>query len=518
MKKLIIAILSVIGLIALGPITDVYAEESYTITFNSNGGSAIDAITVESGKEVIEVIDGKIPTPTKEGMAFAGWYLESTFENQFKFYSTLESNVELYAKWLLPIDEISISGIKKPEMGTKAGDNLASIKKIDSSNYEIGSIKWWISEDGMYYTSTATDYYEFENDKYYEYQIELKAKDGYEFSMDEFGMFTGKISISNMMYNSAQQGEPGTLLIVGNAFLLVENDTATYEITEGANQTYTIGESTEARFTVDANQKAFEGHIVYIDNEEYNWEEFQYELEGTTIIFPKEYMDTLEEGNHTLKFVFVNDKTTETTFTVAKKSEVEPEPTQEYEVVEGDKQTYTTDKEAAEFRINADYSLFKDGGKVYVDDKLVSEENYTSKEGSTIVTFKKAFLDTLSNGVHTLKVIFNNSKEATASFTVTKKEETKEETKPEETKTEETNTTQKENNTTTNNPTPTTTTKPNNNNKPVKSNTIKAPHTDIEAATNNSISLVPLFIFACSILGIVLTRIMPIKEELKNRE
>ncbi|MBR1386560.1 MAG: InlB B-repeat-containing protein [Bacilli bacterium] len=504
MKRLMIAILTIMGLIALGPITDVYAEETYTITFNSNGGSAIDAITVESGKEVIEVIEGKIPTPTKEGMAFAGWYLESTFENQFKFYSTLESDVELYAKWLLPIDEISISGITKPEMGTKAGDNIASIKKDDNSNYEIGSIKWWISEDGMYYTSTATDYYEFENDKYYEYQIELKAKDGYEFSMDEYGMFTGNISISNMKYNSVQQGEPGTLLIVGNAFLLVENDTATYEITEGANQTYTIGESTEARFTVDANQKAFEGHIVYIDNEEFNWEEFQYELEETTIIFPKEYMDTLEEGSHTLKFVFVNDKTSETTFTVSKKSEVEPEPTQEYEVVEGDKQTYTTDKDEAEFRINADYSLFKDGGKVYVDDKLVSEENYTSKEGSTIVTFKKAFLDTLSNGVHTLKVIFNNSKEATASFTVTKEEKT------EETKTEETNKT-------TTNPTPTTTTKPNNN-KPVKSNTIKAPHTDIKVSTNNNISLVPLFIFACSILGILLTIIMPIKEELKNRE
>ena len=90
-----------------------------------------------------------------------------------------------------------------------------------------------------------------------------------------------------------------------------------------------------------------------------------------------------------------------------------------YEYTEGAGQSYTlNDDETATFRINADYSLFENGGKVYVDDKEVASTNYTSKSGSTIITFTKAFMNTLSAGNHTLKVAFNNGGTATTTFTV----------------------------------------------------------------------------------------------------
>ena len=89
------------------------------------------------------------------------------------------------------------------------------------------------------------------------------------------------------------------------------------------------------------------------------------------------------------------------------------------EVIEGADQTYVVDNnKEATFRIDADYSLFKDGGKVYVDDNLVDSSNYTSKEGSTIITLLKSFVDTLAPGSHTLKVQFNDDSVATTSFTV----------------------------------------------------------------------------------------------------
>ena len=97
--------------------------------------------------------------------------------------------------------------------------------------------------------------------------------------------------------------------------------------------------------------------------------------------------------------------------------EVEIEST--HEVIEGADQTYVVDNnKEATFRIDADYSLFKDGGKVYVDDNLVDSSNYTSKEGSTIITLLKSFVDTLAPGSHTLKVQFNDDSVATTSFTV----------------------------------------------------------------------------------------------------
>ena len=94
----------------------------------------------------------------------------------------------------------------------------------------------------------------------------------------------------------------------------------------------------------------------------------------------------------------------------------------EYKVIEGAKQTYTiTEDTEARFRIDADYSLFNN--KVYVDNVLVDSSNYTSKSGSTIIILKKEFVDTLSVGEHTLKVVFNDGGEAETTFTIARKAE-----------------------------------------------------------------------------------------------
>ena len=93
-----------------------------------------------------------------------------------------------------------------------------------------------------------------------------------------------------------------------------------------------------------------------------------------------------------------------------------------YEVIEGAEQTYTiTEDTEARFRINADYSLFNK--KVYVDNILVDDANYTSESGSTIIIFNKAYVDTLSVGEHTLRVAFSDGGEATTTFTIAKKAE-----------------------------------------------------------------------------------------------
>ena len=89
-----------------------------------------------------------------------------------------------------------------------------------------------------------------------------------------------------------------------------------------------------------------------------------------------------------------------------------------YEVIEGANQKYTiTKNNEAKFKINADFRLFDDG-KVYVDSELIDPKNYTAESGSTIITLKKEFVDTLSVGEHTLKVLFNDGGEAITTFNV----------------------------------------------------------------------------------------------------
>ena len=104
-----------------------------------------------------------------------------------------------------------------------------------------------------------------------------------------------------------------------------------------------------------------------------------------------------------------------------------------YEVIEGANQKYViTENDKAVFKINADLRLFS---KVYIDDVLVDSANYDLESGSTIITLKKEYVDTLSVGEHTLRAVFNDGGEATTKFTVAKvntpvEEDTKTEDNP----------------------------------------------------------------------------------------
>ena len=109
-----------------------------------------------------------------------------------------------------------------------------------------------------------------------------------------------------------------------------------------------------------------------------------------------------------------------------------------YKFLEGENLNYTIDKDNnARFRIDAEYSLFQNGGKVYIDGVLVDRNNYTSESGSTIIVLKKDFISTLNVGEHKLKVLFNNGGVAESKFIINKTKEENEiksiETKKEET-------------------------------------------------------------------------------------
>jgi uncharacterized repeat protein (TIGR02543 family) len=67
----------------------------YTITFNSNEGTSVNAITANFGSVITE------PTkPTKTGFTFGGWYSNVGLTTPFTFTTMPAENITLYAKWL----------------------------------------------------------------------------------------------------------------------------------------------------------------------------------------------------------------------------------------------------------------------------------------------------------------------------------------------------------------------------------------------------------------------------------
>jgi uncharacterized repeat protein (TIGR02543 family) len=73
-----------------------WAVNQYTITFNSNGGSAVTAITQNFGTVVLA------PTaPTREGYTFDGWFSNTELTTAYAFTTISAQNITLYAKWIV---------------------------------------------------------------------------------------------------------------------------------------------------------------------------------------------------------------------------------------------------------------------------------------------------------------------------------------------------------------------------------------------------------------------------------
>lgn len=83
-----------------------YALDEHTLTFETNGGSAINPITVRHGNAVARPAD-----PTKDKYTFIGWYVDPEFTAKYDFATVLEADKTIYAKFELtstPIGDIYV--------------------------------------------------------------------------------------------------------------------------------------------------------------------------------------------------------------------------------------------------------------------------------------------------------------------------------------------------------------------------------------------------------------------------
>ncbi len=67
--------------------------QDYTVTFNSNGGSAVSSISGQAWSSFV------MPIPTKSGMSFAGWYTDEGLTKLYTNPVIPAANLTLYAKW-----------------------------------------------------------------------------------------------------------------------------------------------------------------------------------------------------------------------------------------------------------------------------------------------------------------------------------------------------------------------------------------------------------------------------------
>ena len=167
-----------------------YSFDEFTVTFDSDGGSAVTAQKVLNSPAI------KPSDPKKDGYDFAGWYLE---DMQYAFDTTVTTDITLKAHWTPTSASTAITAatIQDVNFNYQPGDApraTAAVAAADQGKYRIADEWWqelnendepvaiWHSDDGIY--STLPTFTAFESGKKYVYSILLLPERGYDFGRE----------------------------------------------------------------------------------------------------------------------------------------------------------------------------------------------------------------------------------------------------------------------------------------------------------------------------------------------
>ena len=164
-----------------------------------------------------------------------------------------------------------------------------------------------------------------------------------------------------------------------------------YKFTEGANQIYTIDESKNATFRIDADYSLFTNK-VYVDNKLVDSTNYDSKSGSTVITLKDEYLKTLSVGEHTLKVAFSDNGEAITKFTIKEK--------QQNETQEDNKNTNNTG--------NTEKEEQPENNNVTNNDVQKDNTNTNPKTGDNVIVYAVLFAIALL-GIITL-IIVNNTK------------------------------------------------------------------------------------------------------------
>ena len=167
-----------------------YSFDEFTVTFDSDGGSAVTAQKVLNSPAI------KPADPKKDGYDFAGWYLGDT---QYTFDTKITTDITLKAHWTPTSASTAITAatIQDVNFNYQPGDApraTAAVAAADQGKYRIADEWWqelnendepvaiWHSDDGIY--STLPTITAFESGKKYIYSVLLLPERGYDFGRE----------------------------------------------------------------------------------------------------------------------------------------------------------------------------------------------------------------------------------------------------------------------------------------------------------------------------------------------
>lgn len=125
-------------------------KDTYVVTFETNGGTEVEAQSVEFGQTVSQP-----ENPEREGYVFYGWYKDQLLSEPYDFSTPVESNITLYAKWVSEDDNLNDEIIDLGDIQSMISDG--TIEVIFNDNGDISSIDGPVSDNKINSSSDAVE-------------------------------------------------------------------------------------------------------------------------------------------------------------------------------------------------------------------------------------------------------------------------------------------------------------------------------------------------------------------------
>ena len=136
-------------------------EVTYSVTFETNGGSLVDSQVVVEGEQATEP-----EAPTREGYVFDGWYSDEKLLISWKFSTAVSADITLYAKWK---EDISGPDFSREDSSMSLEEILAWYTYTDDEMDKAASLVDQMISASMTSTVEEVDeiYEQFETAFYY---------------------------------------------------------------------------------------------------------------------------------------------------------------------------------------------------------------------------------------------------------------------------------------------------------------------------------------------------------------
>jgi uncharacterized repeat protein (TIGR02543 family) len=125
----------------------------YTVTFDSHGGSAVQAITVSPGTLVYQ------PTPTRTGYTFLGWFSAASGGAQYSWPYTVNANVTMHAQWVQPGVSVQINLQPAPDNPSLSNTSIFVDESASFTAAGTGYTEWKWYLEGSYIPGETSDTY-----------------------------------------------------------------------------------------------------------------------------------------------------------------------------------------------------------------------------------------------------------------------------------------------------------------------------------------------------------------------